>query len=346
MIESVWFAAVAFLLVGYVVLDGFDLGAGIIHFFVGRTREEREQVVASIGPVWDGNEVWLITAGGSLFLAFPKLYAVAFGGFYLPLTLVLWLLVFRALGIEVRHHVHDPLWQDFWDAAFSAASLVLALSLGVALGNVVRGVTFEGEERFFTPLWTDFGTSEPVGLFDYYTILVGLTAVASLALHGALWVTMRTDGPLKQRAARSLWPLLAIVLLLAASMTAASLGVQPRILHNLGRYPAWAVLPALAVAGFIAIPIMVKKGRLGAAFVGSAIFLAGMLGSAAFGIHPYVLPGTTPGEGLILWEAAADQKALSTGLIWWIPGMLLALLYVIVLYRRISYKVQVGTVEP
>ncbi len=345
MIESVWFVAVAFLLVGYVVLDGFDLGAGILHLVVGRTRAEREQIIASVGPVWDGNEVWLMTAGGSLFLAFPKLYALAFAGFYLPLTLVLWLLVFRALGIEIRHHLHDPLWQDFWDVAFSLASLVLALALGVALGNVVRGVTFDADGSFFAPFWTHFGIGDPVGIFDYYTVLVGVTAVAALALHGALWIALRTVGGVEARAVRAIRPLFALVVLLAVATTAASLAVQPRILHNLARYPIWAVLPALAVAGLVAIPFLMRNGRRGAAFAASSTFITGMIGSAAFGIHPFVLPARTYGEGLILWDAAADPKALTTGLVWWIPGMILAMVYVAILYRRISHKVQVGAVE-
>ncbi|MBC7171266.1 MAG: cytochrome d ubiquinol oxidase subunit II, partial [Polyangiaceae bacterium] len=251
MIESLWFAFVAFLLIGYVVLDGFDLGAGILHLFIARSREEREQIVASIGPVWDGNEVWLITAGGTLFLAFPKLYAISFSGFYLPLILILWLLSFRALGIELRHHVHDPLWQDFWDVAFSLASLLLAAAYGMALGNVVRGITFDADGRFFAPFWTHFGVADPVGIVDYYTATVGVTAVVCLALHGALWISLRTAGGVEARAVKAIWPLYIATIALVIATTAVTLFVQPRVLENLGKYPIGAVFPLLAVGSLV-----------------------------------------------------------------------------------------------
>jgi cytochrome d ubiquinol oxidase subunit I len=207
MLEVTWFFLAALPLVAYTVLDGFDLGVGILHHRVARTDAERKQVLASIGPVWDGNEVWLVVAGATLFLAFPVLFGVAFSGFYLPLTLVLWLLVFRALGIELRHLLPHRLFNTFWDASFTGASALLAFALGAALGNVVRGVSLDDQGQFFAPLWTDLwwpapGVPGQTGVVDAYTLLTGLTAVVVLALHGALWLAHRVEGVVAERAQR------------------------------------------------------------------------------------------------------------------------------------------------
>src|SRR5216684_4018685 len=152
----VWFWLVALMITGYVVLDGFDLGAGVLHLLIAKTDQERRTVLRTIGPVWDGNEVWLIAGGGTLYFAFPWLYASAFSGFYLPLTIVLWLLILRGIGIEFRAHIENRVWQDFFDAIFSISSILLAVFFGAALGNVVRGVPLDATGYFFEPLWTNF----------------------------------------------------------------------------------------------------------------------------------------------------------------------------------------------
>src|SRR5215203_3428968 len=159
--ETFWFVAVAFMIAMYVLLDGFDLGAGAIHPFVARNDDERRMIIRAIGPVWDGNEVWLIAAGGTLFFAFPQLYASSFSGFYLPLIMVLWLLMIRGLSIELRSHLKDPLWASFWDAAFFFGSALLVIFFGAALGNVVRGVPVAEDGYFFQPLWTNFSPTNP-----------------------------------------------------------------------------------------------------------------------------------------------------------------------------------------
>src|SRR6266576_2078095 len=183
--ESLWFAIVAFMIDASVVLDGFDLGAGVIYLTAARTPAERQAIMRAIGPVWDGNEVWLLAAGGTLYFAFPLLYATSFSGFYLPLMMVLWLLVLRGLSIELRSHVGGPIWAPFWDVVFSFASILLAVFFGAALGNVVRGVPYDAAGRFFEPLWTDFRPGQEAGILDWYTVSVGLAALAALALHGA-----------------------------------------------------------------------------------------------------------------------------------------------------------------
>jgi len=184
---TLWFVLVALMLAVYVVLDGFDIGAGIVYLLVGRTGRERRIVLRSIGPVWDGNEVWLLAAGGTLYFAFPLLYASSFSGFYLPLMMVLWLLMLRAIGIEFRTHLDDPVWQSFLDVTFSAASVLLAIFFGAALGNVVRGVPLGSDGYFFEPLFTNWRVGPAPGILDWYTVLTGVVALATLTMHGSTW---------------------------------------------------------------------------------------------------------------------------------------------------------------
>src|SRR6202049_4098924 len=189
---TLWFCLVAIMLTVYVLLDGFDLGAGAIHLLVAKTDEERVQVLASIGPVWDGNEVWLIAAAGTLYFAFPALYASGFSGFYLPLMIVLWLLILRGISISFRNEVISKVWNPFWDFLLCASSLLLAVFFGAALANVVRGVPLDASGYFFEPLWTDFQLGDDVGILDWYTVLVGVLALAVLVLNGARWVRLKT----------------------------------------------------------------------------------------------------------------------------------------------------------
>ena len=189
---TAWFAIIAVMLTVYVVLDGFDLGAGVVHLFVAKNDDVRRAVLAASGPVWDGNEVWLIASAGILVFAFPKAYAAAFSGFYLPLMMALWLLVLRGVSIEFRSHHENPLWRSFWDGVFAAASIALTIVLGVALGNVVRGVPLTGEGYFSAPLFTSFGAGgAELGAIDWYTGLVGLFALFALGAHGALYLQDR-----------------------------------------------------------------------------------------------------------------------------------------------------------
>src|ERR1700732_5509221 len=243
--ETIWFCVVAFMIAMYVLLDGFDLGAGAIHLWVAKTDEERRQVLASIGPVWDGNEVWLIAVGGTMYFAFPALYASGFSGFYLPLMIVLWLLILRGASIEFRNHIKSAVWDPLWDFLFCASSLLLAVFFGAALGNVVRGVPLDASGYFFEPLWTDFRLSEQTGILDWYTILTGMLALLSLVMHGSLWVHLKTSGAVSERAAKlggqSWWGVLA----LTAVVTGVTFRVQPQILANLETRPWGFIFPAL-----------------------------------------------------------------------------------------------------
>lgn len=339
--ETLWFCLVAAMLAMYVIFDGFDIGAGIAHLFVARTDDERRAVLGSIGPVWDGNEVWLLAAGGTLYFAFPALYAASFSGFYLPLMLVLWLLILRGISIEFRNHIDSPAWRPLWDFVFAASSTLLAVFFGAALGNVVRGVPLDVEGRFFEPLWTDFQPAGPrEGVLDWYTVTVGLAALASLAMHGALWVAKKTHDPVSGRArdlaARAWWGAVA----LTALTTVFTLRLQPQVVENLAARPWGYAFPALAVAGLAGVRLFAARGSDGRAFLASAGYLAGMLASAAFGVYPYVLPATTGRElGLTVSNAAAAEYGLRVGVVWWSIGMVLVAGYFTFVYRHFAGKV-------
>ena len=341
MIQIVWFCLVAIMIAGYVVLDGFDLGAGIIHLFVARTERERQQVLRSIGPVWDGNEVWLLAGGGTLYFAFPALYSAAFSGFYLALMMVLWLLILRGISIELRSHIESPLWKPFWDLIFGASSALLALLYGAALGNVVRGVPLDASGFFFLPLWTNLQPGAEAGIVDWYTLLAGAAGFAALAIHGSYWVIWRTEGDLQQRSRTAAGRIWWAVVALTALITFFSFRQQPHIAAEFALRPWGSVFPLLALAGLFGMRVLSARRRDLASFLCSCLYLVGMLTSAAFGVFPYVLPSNTaPEASLTVDNAAAPSYGLYIGLAWWIPGMLLALAYTTFVYRRLAGKVE------
>jgi cytochrome d ubiquinol oxidase subunit II len=342
MLETLWFCLVALMIATYVVLDGYDLGAGIIHLFVAHSDSERQRVLKSIAPFWDGNEVWLLAGGGTLYFAFPALYASSFSGFYLPLMMVLWLLMLRGISIEFRSHVESPVWRPFWDAVFGGASALLALFFGVALGNVVRGVPLDESGYFFLPLWSNFGTGGELGILDWYTVVTGLAACAALTLHGALWVAMKTEGPIEERCrvvARRAWWATAVLVVL---ITALSFQIQPQLAVSFSERPWGYIIPAAALLSFVLVRFWTPR-RTAASFWASSAFIATMLSSAAFGLYPYVLPSRAGSHsGLTIHNAAASAYGLQIGLGWWIPGIALAIAYFVFTYRRFSGKVGLG----
>ncbi len=337
--ETIWFCLVAVMIAVYVVLDGFDLGAGIIHLFVARTDAERRAVLGAIGPVWDGNEVWLLAGGGTLYFAFPLLYASSFSGFYLPLMMVLWLLILRGISIEFRNHVDSLVWQPLWDAVFAGASALLAIFFGAALGNVVRGVPLDRSGEFFLPLWTDFAPGPNAGILDWYTVLIAVAALVTLTVHGALWIAFRTEGELAVRsrrvAGRAWWALLASVIVI----TLVSFRIQAHLKESFAGRPWGYLFPILALAGLAGIKALNGGVKARLAFLSSCLFIVGMLTSAAFGMYPNVLPSNLdPALSLTVYNAAAPVYGLRVGLVWFIPGMLLATGYFVYTYRSLSGK--------
>jgi cytochrome d ubiquinol oxidase subunit II len=339
--ETLWFCLVAIMIAGYVVLDGFDLGAGIVHFCIGRTESQRRRLLKAVGPVWDGNEVWLVAGGGTLYFAFPGLYASSFSGFYLPLMMVLWLLILRGISIEFRNHLENPIWRPFFDFVFAGASALLAIFFGAALGNVIRGVPLDRTGSFFLPLWTDFRAGADAGILDWYTILVGLLAFFTLTQHGALWLALKTEDILEQRARRVASVAWYAVVALTVVVTIATFRLQPQISRNLADHPWGYVFPALALAGLLGIAVFARRADHLKAFLSSCAYIAGMLTSAAFGVFPYVLPSNTdPALGLTITNTATSAYGLKVALVWWIPGMFLVLGYSVFIYRHFAGKVR------
>ena len=338
--ETLWFVLVAFLLTTYVVLDGFDLGAGAIHFLVGKTEPERRLTFQAIGPVWDGNEVWLVVAGGTLFLAFPRLYAASFSGFSLRLTIVLWLVILRGVGVEGRSHHVSPVRRGFFDFVFSAASVLLAVVFGVALGNVIRGVPLNADGYFFEPLWTDLRTTGRVGVLDWHTVLTGVMALLVLSMHGALWMAMKTEGEVHARARTLALRLWGLVVVLTAVSLSATISVRPQVLDNARVYYWGWVIPIVVVVSLLALFVYSGKGNDLRAFLASSVYLIAMLAGAAFALYPYVLPSSTdPSFGLTIANTAASAYGLRVDLVWWTIGIILALGYVTFVYRHFAGKV-------
>lgn len=340
--ETTWFILLAFMLTMYVVLDGFDLGAGILHLFVARTDDERRKVFASIGPVWDGNEVWLLAAGGLLVFAFPRVYAVAFSGFYLPLMLVLWLLILRGIGIELRSHQANPLWRQFFDVVFAVSSALLALVLGVALGNVLRGVPIDASGYFAASLFTDLDLEGELGAIDWYTASVGVFAVAALTAHGAMYLRWKTDGDVHARAtriARGAWIAVAV---LAIAVTVETALVRPGLLANLGARPALWLAPIVVLAALGVVFLALARGWDRRGFLASACVIAGLLALSAGALYPQILPSTVaPAYSLDVHNAANEPRGLLIGLVWWIPAIALAIGYFAYLFRAFRGKVSV-----
>jgi len=343
---TLWFMIVAVMVAAYVVLDGFDLGAGVIYLGAAKTPEERRSIMRAIGPVWDGNEVWLLAAGGTLYFAFPLLYASSFSGFYLPLMIVLWLLMLRGIGIELRAHMQNPVWQGFFDVIFCVSSLLLTIFFGAALGNVVRGVPLGADHYFFEPLWTNFRVNHGTGgtdngILDWYTVLTGVIALVTLTAHGSLYAAVKTEGDLNRRArtvAQWAWPL---QLLLTVVGLIATVSIRPGVLDNYKHHAIGFLIPVLVFGALGVMMHGILKRQEKMAFVASALYIVGMLVGAAFGLYPVVLPASSdPALNLTIYNTAAGEHGLTVGLTWWILGVVLALGYFTLLFRMFKGKVR------
>src|SRR6266851_2753672 len=341
--ETVLFAIVAAMLAVYVVLDGFDFGVGILHRLVARTDDERRTVLAAIGPVWDGNEVWLVAAAGVLFMGFPRVYSAALSGFYMALMIVLWLLIVRGIAIESRSHQENPLWREFWDTAFSLSSVLLAVVLGTALGNMVRGVPLDSTGFFAMPLFTDFQPGVQPGIFDWYTTLVGVFTLCVLAGHGALYIVWKTTGSVQIRSAawaRKIW---LAVLPLWVLVTLATAWIQTEIFTNL-LARSWSLgFVLLILGGLCGVFWFLSRRRELPAFLSSSSFVLGLLAITMTGSYPIWLRSTVdPAHSLTAANTAAQSYALQVGLVWWSIGMALAGGYFVYLFRSVRGKVGSG----
>jgi cytochrome d ubiquinol oxidase subunit II len=322
---TLWFIFLAFMITTYVVLDGFDLGVGALLLRLDAGDEERDQATAAIGPVWNGNEVWLIAGGGVLFLAFPRAYAAAFSGLYFGMMIVLWLLIGRGLALELRQQLDNVLWRAACDTVFCLSSAALAFVFGVALGNVVRGVPLQADGYFHLPLFS---------ILNWYALLIGLFGLTALAHHGAAFLAWRTTGRLAQRARQRaqllFWPAAALFLVLIWPTYA----VRHTMITNLWHQPWRLLFPAFTVAMLVAIPTLQRRGNWRRAFLASSLFIAGLLATMAASLYPNVLPARTGHPfSLSIHNAASGHHALVVAAVWWSLGIALAVTYFVVVYR-------------
>lgn len=339
MLGFIWFWLAAVMIVGYVVLDGFDLGVGVLHLFLVHNEAERQSTLRSIGPVWDGNEVWLLATGGTLYFAFPLLYASAFSGFYLPLMIVLWLLVLRGVSLELRNHLDMGVWRTLLDGVFGLASVLLTIFFGAALANVLRGVPLQADGFFFLPLWTNFRPGESPGILDWYTLIGGAVALVALSLHGALWLTIKSSGELELRARRIVTPLWLVLVALTVFSLFATMAVRPSSLDNYYAYPLTFVIPVGVIAALLGIWFLNRNGQAVKAFLCSCLYLFFMLAGACWGLYPTLLPATTGADrDITLNRALSGPHTLEIGLVWWLFGMTLAVCYEVFVYSRFHGK--------
>jgi len=344
MMGFIWFWLVAVMIVGYVVLDGFDLGVGVLHLFLARNEAERKATLASIGPVWDGNEVWLLAGGGTLYFAFPLLYASAFSGFYLPLMIVLWLLILRGVSLELRNHIDVGVWRALLDGLFGVASALLTIFFGAALANVLRGVPLQVDGYFFLPLWTNWQPGPHPGILDWYTVIGGLLALVALTLHGALWLTIKTSGELAQRARGIVTPLWFMLAALTVISLVATIAVRPASLDNYFSYPVTFVVPVGVIASMAGVWLLNRGAQPVKAFLSSCLYLFFMLAGACWGLYPTLLPATTGTDrDITLSRAISGPHTLAVGLVWWGFGMALAIGYVVFVYGKFRGKADLNT---
>ena len=337
---AIWFWIVSVMLAAYVVLDGFDIGVGILYPFLARSEEDRRVMMRSIGPVWDGNEVWLIAGGGTLYFAFPLLYASAFSGFYLPLMIVRWLLIGRGVSIELRMHIDNAVWRSFFGGLFFLSSALLAIFLGAALANVIRGVPIGPDQYFFLPLWTNWRVGPQPGILDWYTVIGGLVAFVALAVHGALYLAMKTTGDLEERArqfSQQAW--IALCAITAISLPATIL-VRRSTLDRYNLHPISFAIPVIVLLSLVGIKIFSIRKQAFKAFLSSCLYLTIMLVGAATGLYPTLLPSSVnAASDLTVANSLSGSYATHVGLIWWSFGMVLAVGYFCISYGMFRGKV-------
>lgn len=333
LLQNIWYLLIGVLITGYAVLDGFDLGAGVLYPFVAKKDEERRLILNAIGPFWDGNEVWLLTGGGALFAAFPHVYATVFSGFYLALMLVLFALILRAVSFEFRSRVESPGWRKMWDYIFFVGSLIPALLTGVAVGNVIRGVPLNEQMEFIGNFFT---------LLNPFSLLVGLTGLAMFITHGAIYLVMKTNGPVAERARRwanGAWVALLVLAILTSIFAAVDV---PQRFVNASRQPLIWVIPILTLIFMGLTRWSLAKGKPGYAFLFSALTIVGLMGIFGAGNYPYLLPASNVAEyGLTIYNASSSRLTLMTMLLIALVGMPVVLAYTAYIYYVFRGKARV-----
>lgn len=334
-LQFIWFSAFVILATGYALLDGFDLGVGMLHLF-SKKDEERRLMLNSIGPVWDGNEVWLVTAGGALFAGFPNVYATLCSAFYIPIMILLTGLIFRAVAIEVRSKRPMAWWRWLWDVLFSFASFVIALGLGITMGNLIRGIPLDSNKEFIG----DFSS-----LIDPYVILVGIMAVALFSMHGAIYILMKTEGALHEKMRQWVNPSIIFFIITYASVTMATLIYMPHMTQAIKDRPFFFLLAIANMLVIANIPREVSKGRDGWAFISSCANIMLLMGLYAVGTYPNVIRAINDPEklSLTIFNSSSSQATLEILLLIAIIGIPMVIAYTFAVYWIFKGKVKLDS---
>jgi len=361
-LKLIWWAIVGILLVGFAILDGFDLGIGALLPFVGRTDAERRVMLNSIGPTWEGNQVWFITAGGATFAAWPLVYATGFSGFYVALIIVLFALILRPVGFDYRSKIVDPRWRNAWDWGIFVNGVVPSVVFGVAFGNLLLGVPFhfDGDQRVFY-------TGSFFELLNPFALLAGVVSLAMLTMHGGLYLQLRTEGAVRERAilaarlagivllatfvAAGLWVAKGVDGYQIVSMPPADTSFLPSAktverlpsgwLHNYSKHP-WTVIAPLAAVGATILALLTSAlSRAVLAFVLSCVAVACVVLTAGFALFPFIMPSSShPGHSLTVWDAVSSHKTLQV-MFWAVP----IFVPIILIYTAWVYRVMRGKVN-
>lgn len=360
-LKIIWWLLVGILLIGFAVMDGHDMGVGTLLPFVGRNDVERRVVINTVGPHWDGNQVWFITGGGAIFAAWPLVYATAFSGFYWAMLAVLWALFFRPVGFDYRSKIESALWRSTWDWGLFVGGAVPPLIFGVAFGNLLQGVPFHFDDRMVSTYAGSFWA-----LLNPYALVCGVVSSAMITMHGGVYLAHRTEGDVQRRAmaaatgagiatllaftAAGLWLYSGIDGYAMASTVDPAAALNPasktvvRSAHawfaNYGKAPATWLVPALAYLGVAAMLLLIRAGRTGAAFVASSFVLAGVIGTAGASMFPFVMPSSTsPNDSLTVWDAVSSHRTLA--IMFWAA---LIFVPIILFYTSWCYRVMGGKV--
>ncbi|WP_338334064.1 MULTISPECIES: cytochrome d ubiquinol oxidase subunit II [Xanthomonas] len=361
-LRVIWWLLLGVLLSGYAVMGGFDLGVGALLPFVASNDAERRLVINTVGPVWEGNQVWLILGGGAIFAAFPPLYAVSFSGFYLAMFLILFALILRPVGFKFRGKLVSPRWRSTWDWALFVGGFIPALIMGVAVGNVLLGVPFHFDDSMRT-----FYTGNLLGLLTPFALLAGLLSVAMLLAHGAAMLVLKTDGPVAERAARfggiaalcaltlfaagGAWvalglPGYAVTSVLATDAATNPLGKTAALtaaggwLHNYSSMPATLMAPLVGLVGLAMSAVCLRLRRGGLAFIASGSAIVGIVFTVGFALFPFLLPSSSaPSASLTVWDASSSRLTLWIMLLATAVFMPIVLAYTSWVYRVLKGKV-------
>ena len=349
--EILWYSIITLVFAVFFILDGYDFGVGIIHFFFAKSEQDKKIIAKAAGLFWDSNEVWLVAAGGLLFMAFPTFYASIFSGFYLPLTLVLWLIIFRAIGLELRNQLESTIWKSIWDKSFGLSSLLLALFFGVGLGNLIRGVNLGGVTEgksiyeahyFFLPLWnSNFSPNKmDTGILDWFTLVIGIIAVITLAIHGANWIILKTNSSINEKLKSIVLNLNSILLVFTIFSICIWHLINPNPFQNFIDKPYLFLFPILYIIGLVGLFFIKKIKRNELSFVLSSLLIVGGISSSLASMFPVILPSRNSiNESLTIYNTSTETYGLSVAMGWGLIGIILLLIYAIAQKKILAGKI-------